>query len=69
MDLAELQRHAMELPDSERAALAAELLGSLPGLLVDSDDGVAEAERRSKELDEDPSKGLSWDEIKKVIGR
>jgi len=69
MDLAELQRHAMELPDSERATLAAELLGSLPALLLDVDDGIAEAERRSKELDDDPSKGLSWDELKRTVGR
>lgn len=65
----ELQMRALELPDSDRATLAAELLVSLPAVLVDEDDGIAEAMRRSKELDENPSMGCSWDEIKKSFGR
>ncbi len=69
MKLAEIQQRAMELPDSERAALAAELLGSLPAVLVEDDDGIAEARRRSKELNNDPSMGCSWDEIKSGLGR
>ncbi len=69
MKLEELQRCALDLPDSERAALAAELLVSLPAVLVDEDDGVAEAIRRSKELDENPSMGCSWEEIKRSLGR
>lgn len=69
MKLAEIQHHAMELPDSDRAALAAELLNSLPMVLTDDDEGVAEARRRSKELDADPSAGRSWSEIKQALGR
>jgi hypothetical protein len=69
MKLEELQKHAMELPDSDRAILAADLLVSLPALLVDEDDGMAEARRRSKEFDEDPSIALSWEELKKSLGR
>ena len=69
MKLEELQQRAMELPDSDRATLAAELLTSLPAVLVDDDDGIAEARRRSKELDEDPSAGCSWLEIKQALGR
>ena len=69
MKLEELQQRALELPDSDRATLAAELLTSLPAVLVDDDDGIAEARRRSKELDEDPSAGCSWLEIKQALGR
>lgn len=69
MKLEELQKHAMDLPDSDRAILAADLLVSLPAILVDEDDGLAEARRRSKELEEDPSLGRSWEEIKKALGR
>ncbi len=69
MKLEEVQRCALELPDSDRATLAAELLISLPAVLVDDDDGVAEALRRSRELDEDPAMGCSWEEIKSALGR
>lgn len=69
MKLKEIQESALELPDSDRAALAAELLGSLPAVLVEDDDGIAEARRRSKELDEDPAVGRTWEEIKQGLGR
>lgn len=69
MKLEEVQKHAMELADSDRATLAAELLISLPAILVDEDDGVREARRRSKELDENPSMGCSWEDIKRALGR
>lgn len=73
MKLAELRKTALELPQSDRALLAAELLVSLPADFVgadeDEDEGVAEASRRSRELDEDPSIGCSWEEIKRPIGR
>ncbi|MCH7227565.1 addiction module protein [Haloferula sp. A504] len=69
MKLKEIQESALELPDSDRAALAAELLGSLPAVLVEDDDGLAEARRRSRELDEDPAAGRTWEEIKQGLGR
>lgn len=68
MKLEEIQKCALELPDSDRASLATELLISLPSVLLDEDDGFAEARRRSKELDEDPSAGCSWQEIKQALG-
>jgi hypothetical protein len=37
---------ALNLPESQRAKLAADLLDSLPGVLVDDDAGLAEALRR-----------------------
>lgn len=65
----EIQRRAFSLPEGERANLAAGLLASLPPLLVEEDDGVEEARRRSLEMDADPSLGCSWDEIKLALGR
>lgn len=69
MRLQELQECAMELPEAQRAALATELLCSLPAVLVDDDDGIAEARRRSRELAENPAAGCSWDEIRRDLGR
>ena len=43
----------LQLPEDQRAKLAGVLLTSLPAVLGDSDDGVAEAKRRQKELRED----------------
>jgi len=38
-------------------------------MLVDRDDGIAEARRRSRELAENPSVGCSWEEIHRDLGR
>jgi putative addiction module component (TIGR02574 family) len=62
--LLEIQRAAMQLPEDERAKLASVLLCSLPSVLHDEDDGVAEALRRDAELDRDPSKGMTLDEFR-----
>ena len=62
-------RQVLELPENKRAALASHLLESLPASLVDEDEGIEEARRRSKELDENPGMAVSWDEIKTSLGR
>jgi hypothetical protein len=46
MGIEEIHRGALQLPENERARLAAELLTSLPATLSDPDDGVEEALRR-----------------------
>jgi hypothetical protein len=69
MKLQELQECAMQLPEAQRAALATELLCSLPAVLVDDDGGIAEARRRSRELAENPGAGCSWEEIRRDLGR
>jgi len=46
----EVQKLALDLPETQRAVLAANLLGSLPPVLHDEDEGVAEALRRDAEL-------------------
>ena len=57
----------MRLPDGARAALASQLLGSLPAVLAEDDEGVAEALRRDAELNQDPGVAMSWEELKRPI--
>ena len=64
-----LEAQAMQLPDDQRAALAAHLLSSLPGILQDDDGGVAEAMRRDAELDRDPSTGMTLEQFRSAFGR
>jgi hypothetical protein len=44
--IAEVEKLALDLPETERAVLAAHLLGSLPSVLHDEDEGIAEPLRR-----------------------
>jgi hypothetical protein len=66
---AEIGMLALRLPGSDRAKFAADLLDSLPGILMDDDDGLAEALRRSEEMDRDPSACLTHEEFLKAMGR
>ena len=59
----ELEKLALDLPEKERATLAANLLESLPGVLSDDDEGVAEALRRDAEIELDPAKAISLSEL------
>jgi hypothetical protein len=59
----ELEKLALELPEEQRAHLAASMLDSLPGILVDQDEGVAEALRRDAELVADPEQALSFEQL------
>jgi hypothetical protein len=65
--LQELEQRAGQLPDTERATLAARLLATLPPVLSDADGGVAEARRRDAELDADPSAGLNDRQFRAAI--
>ncbi len=67
--LAEIETLAFKLPESDRARLAAGLLDSLSGVLLDDDEGLAEALRRSEEMDRDPSACLAHEEFLKAVGR
>ena len=69
MTLAEIKARAMEFTDSERAQLASYLLSSLPPVLYDEDDGIAEAIRREAEMDADPSMCITLEELKHSVGR
>ena len=59
----EIEKMALDLPERERATLAANLLDSLPGILADDDEGVAVALRRDAEIDSDPSQAISLTEL------
>lgn len=61
--LVDLEPQALALPERERAALASRLLSSLPPVLADEDEGVAEALRRESEMDADPSVQMSLAEF------
>ena len=62
--VAEAEELALRLSDSERAKLAEKLIASLPGPFIDdSDDGIEEALRRSREMDEDPAMSLTEEEF------
>lgn len=64
-----LKTEALELNDQDRALLASELLCSLPATLQDTDDGLAEALRRDKEMSLSSSYEITWDELKHSVER
>jgi hypothetical protein len=63
----EVEKLALELPDRERAKLAASLLGSLPSVLADEDEGVYEALRRNAQAEADPEQLISLSELEAEI--
>jgi len=65
----DLTKKALLLPEDKRAQLASDLLCSLPSVLHDEDEGVAEALRRDAELDRDPEAGLTLEEFRQAFGR
>lgn len=67
--VSDIYSQVLDLSENQRAGLACDILDTLPPSLADVDDGLAEAHRRSKEMDEDPSIGMSWVEIKASLGR
>lgn len=67
--ITEVEKLALDLPESERAVLAAHLLGSLSPVLHDEDEGMEEALRRDQELDVNPSLGVSLEHLDQQIKR
>ena len=65
--IAEVEKLALDLPDSQRAVLAAHLLQSLPPVLHDEDGGIAEALRRDAEFDANPDLGISLEQLDRQI--
>jgi hypothetical protein len=69
MSGSEIETEAMKLPESERAGLACRLLNSLPAVLSDKDDGIAEAIRRDAELEREPSSGITLEQLRRATKR
>lgn len=67
-DIAEVEKLALDLPESQRAILASHLLGSLPAVLHDEDEGLAEALRRDAEMDANPALGISLEQLDQQLG-
>jgi putative addiction module component (TIGR02574 family) len=67
--IAEIEKLALGLPESDRAILAAHLLGSLPSILHDEDEGIAEALRRDADFEANLSAGISLEELDQRIQR
>ena len=67
--IAEVEKLALDLPESQRAILAAHLPGSVPSVLHDEDEGIAEALRRDADLDANPSTGISLEQLDREVKR
>ncbi len=67
MSIAEVEKLALNLSERQRAVLAANLLQSLPPVLSDEDEGVAEAQRRDAEINAGSSQSLSLDQLDSEI--
>ncbi len=67
--ITEVEKLALDLPENQRAVLAAHLLGSLPAVLHDDDEGIAEALRRDAEFGADASSAISLKELDEQIER
>ena len=63
----EVEKLALDLPEQERAKLAAHLLDSLPGVLSDEDEGVSEAFRRDAQMDADPTQAITLAQLDSQI--
>jgi len=63
----EVEKLALDLSERQRGILAAHLLKSLPAVLDDADEGIAEALQRDKDLDANPKLGISVEELEQQI--
>jgi hypothetical protein len=63
----EVEKLALDLSERQRAILAAHLLKSLPAVLDDADEGIAEALQRDKDLDANPKLGISVGQLEQQI--
>ena len=67
--ITEVEKLALDFSENERVVLAAHLLGSLPPVLQDADEGIAEALRRDAELEANPSLSVSLDQLDQQVER
>ena len=65
----EIRQQASALSSNEKAELAADLLEGLPPILDDEDEGVAEARRRDEEMNRDAKASITWEQLRRGVGR
>jgi putative addiction module component (TIGR02574 family) len=65
----EIEKLALELPETDRASLASALLNSLSPILDDEDEGMAEALRRDADLEANPPLGLTLEQLDQRIAQ
>ncbi len=67
MGIADVEKLALNLSEEQRALLARNLLHSLPAILFDEDEGVAETLRRDGELEVNSLEALSLEQLDSEI--
>jgi hypothetical protein len=67
--ITEVEKLALDLPEGQRAILAAHLLGSLPAVLHDDDEGIAEALRRDADFETNAAFGISPEQLDEQVQR
>jgi len=65
--IVEVEKLALDLPEQQRATLAANLLESLPAILSDEDEGIAEALRPDTDPDANPDRAISLEQLDSQI--
>lgn len=63
----EVEKLALDLPEIDRASLITALLCSLPPVLQEADEGLAEALRRDAELESDSNFGMTLSQLDRRI--
>jgi putative addiction module component (TIGR02574 family) len=64
--ITEVEKQALSLPEQDRARLADRLIASLPENFIDEDE-LEEARRRSREMDADPSRVITLEQLDEMI--
>lgn len=67
MSIVQVEKLALNLSERQRAALATNLLQSLPAVLSDNDEGVTEALRRDAEIAAGISQTLTLEQLDSEI--
>jgi hypothetical protein len=67
MGIVEVEKLALNLSERQRAELATNLLKSLPPVLSDGDEGIAEALRRDAQIDAGATETLSLEQLDSEI--
>jgi hypothetical protein len=65
--IAEVRKLALNLPERDRSLLATQLLRSLPEVLEDKDEGIAEALSRDTDSISNPDIGISLKDMTEQI--